>query len=55
VTALELAFSRAFPIDDASRARLLAGRDEIDNTLTHETAIAAFEARRPGWLPRVTR
>jgi len=53
VTALELAFSRAFPIDDASRARLLAGRDEIDVALAHRSAIEAFEAQRPDRLPRL--
>jgi len=53
VTALGLAFSRAFPIDDASRARLLAGRDEIDVALAHRSAIEAFEAQRPDRLPRL--
>ena len=48
-----LGYARVFPIDDASRARLLAGRDEIDLTLTHDAAIAAFEARRPAWRPSV--
>ena len=48
-----LDYSRPFPIDEASRARLLAGRDQIDVTLTQETAIAAFEARRPAWRPNV--
>ena len=53
VTVPALAFSRAFPLDDASRARLLAGRDEIDVSLAHADAIATFESRRPEWLPRL--
>ena len=42
-----------FRIDESTRARLLAGHDEIDLSLAHESEIAAYEARRPGWLPRV--
>lgn len=40
-----------FPLDDFSRGRLLEGLDDVALTLRHEAAIAAFEARRPGWLP----
>ena len=42
-----------FLIDDSTRARLLAGHDEIDLSLAHDGEIAAYEARRPHWLPRV--
>lgn len=35
-----------FVIDAVARGRLLDGRDEIDRILEHESAIAAFEARR---------
>jgi len=52
VTVPGLAFSRELRIDDASRARLLAGRDEIDLTLAHDDAIAEYERRRPAWRPR---
>jgi len=48
-----LDYRTAFTMDDSSRARLLAGLDEIDLSLAHEREIAAYEARRPGWLPRV--
>lgn len=41
----------AFDIDDYARWRLLAGLDDIELTLTHEPEIAAFEARRPAFLP----
>ena len=42
-----------FPLDEFSRTRLLDGLDDIAVTLRHEADIGAFEAKRPGWLPRV--
>jgi 3-isopropylmalate/(R)-2-methylmalate dehydratase small subunit len=48
-----LGYVSAFALDDATRSRLLAGQDEIDLSLAHVDAIAAYEARRPGWLPRL--
>ena len=42
-----------FVLDDFSRTRLLEGLDDIAVTLRHEGDIAAFEAQRPEWLPRV--
>ncbi|HET7701381.1 MAG TPA: 3-isopropylmalate dehydratase small subunit [Candidatus Limnocylindria bacterium] len=36
-----------------ARQRLLAGLDDIAVTLRHGDEIAAYEARRPAWLPRV--
>ncbi|MFT3861345.1 3-isopropylmalate dehydratase small subunit [Micropruina sp.] len=41
-----------FTIDDYTRHRLLEGLDDIGLTLKHEDLISAYEARRPGWLPR---
>jgi 3-isopropylmalate/(R)-2-methylmalate dehydratase small subunit len=35
-----------FSIDEASRQRLLEGKDEIDLILNHESEIAAYEQRR---------
>jgi 3-isopropylmalate/(R)-2-methylmalate dehydratase small subunit len=35
-----------FSIDEASRRRLLEGKDEIDLILNHESDIAAYERRR---------
>ena len=41
-----------FPIDEADRARLLAGLDAIGVTLERLEDIEAFEATRPNWRPR---
>jgi 3-isopropylmalate/(R)-2-methylmalate dehydratase small subunit len=43
-----------FPLDAFTQHRLLEGLDDIGLTLRHETDIAAYEGRRPGWLPRTT-
>jgi len=40
-----------FALPDFARWRLLEGLDDIALTLRHADAIAAFEARRPSWLP----
>jgi 3-isopropylmalate/(R)-2-methylmalate dehydratase small subunit len=40
-----------FALPDYARWRLLAGLDDIDVTLRHADAIAAYERRRPAWLP----
>jgi 3-isopropylmalate/(R)-2-methylmalate dehydratase small subunit len=42
-----------FEIDDFTRYRLMNGLDDIGLTLQHADGIAAFEARRPGYLPSV--
>jgi 3-isopropylmalate/(R)-2-methylmalate dehydratase small subunit len=42
-----------FALDDFSRTRLLEGLDDIALTLRHERDIAAYEAERAAWLPRV--
>jgi 3-isopropylmalate/(R)-2-methylmalate dehydratase small subunit len=42
-----------FALDEFSRTRLLEGLDDIAVTLRHERDIAAFETKRPEWLPRV--
>jgi 3-isopropylmalate/(R)-2-methylmalate dehydratase small subunit len=38
-------------MDDFTQHRLLNGLDDIGLTLQHQDDIAAFEARRPGFLP----
>ena len=43
-----------FPLDDFTRWRLLEGLDDIGLTLRHEDEIAAYESRRPAWLPATT-
>src|ERR671911_2195049 len=40
-----------FAFDDFRRWCLLEGYDDIDLTLRHTDEIAAYEARRPAWLP----
>jgi 3-isopropylmalate/(R)-2-methylmalate dehydratase small subunit len=50
ITAGEAVFD--FAIDDYTRQRLLEGLDDIALTLTHDAEISAFEAKRPGWLPK---
>ena len=45
------AVQEAFAFDDFRRWCLLEGYDDIDLTLRHTEAIAAFEAGRPTWLP----
>jgi len=44
-----------FPLDDFTRYRLLEGLDDIGLTLRHANEIAAYEARRPGWMPSISR
>ncbi|MER7166238.1 3-isopropylmalate dehydratase small subunit [Micromonospora sp. NPDC000207] len=43
----------SFPLDDFSRWRLMEGLDDIGLTLRNESAIGAFEATRPQFLPSV--
>jgi 3-isopropylmalate/(R)-2-methylmalate dehydratase small subunit len=40
-----------FAVDPHTKHMLVEGLDPIGLTLDHEADIAAFEARRPGWLP----
>jgi 3-isopropylmalate/(R)-2-methylmalate dehydratase small subunit len=40
-----------FEIDPTSKERMLLGLDGVGATLTHDGAIAAYEAVRPGHLP----
>jgi 3-isopropylmalate/(R)-2-methylmalate dehydratase small subunit len=41
----------SFPFDDFRRWCLLEGYDDIDLTLRRTDEIAAYESRRPSWLP----
>ncbi len=41
----------SFPLDDFTRWRLMEGLDDIGLTLRAEAHIAAYEARRPSFLP----
>jgi 3-isopropylmalate/(R)-2-methylmalate dehydratase small subunit len=49
----EIGLEVAFPLDDFTRFRLVEGLDDIGLTLRHADEIAAYEARRPAWTPRV--
>jgi 3-isopropylmalate/(R)-2-methylmalate dehydratase small subunit len=40
-----------FPLDPPTQHRFLHGLDDIALTLRHEDEIAAYEARRPAWMP----
>jgi hypothetical protein len=44
-----------FTLSPDMRTRLLEGLDEIEVTLRHDGAIAAYESRRSSWLPRLDR
>ena len=43
-----------FELDDFTRWRLIEGLDDIGLTLRHDAEIAAYEARRPAFLPVTT-
>lgn len=45
------AIADSFDIDDYTRYRLLNGLDDIGITLSSETDIAAYEAKRPSFKP----
>ena len=47
----EIGVEVEFPMDDFTQYRLLNGLDDIGLTLQHQDDIAAFEDRRPGYLP----
>ena len=46
-------FTYPFEVDPFARECLLEGLDEIALVERHDAEIAAFEQRRPGWLPAV--
>ena len=43
----------AFPLDRSTQERFLDGLDDIGLSLRHISAIDAYEATRPSWLPAV--
>jgi 3-isopropylmalate/(R)-2-methylmalate dehydratase small subunit len=51
VRAPAIGLAATFPLDEHTRGRLLEGLDDIGLSLRHEDAIAAYEGRRPDWLP----
>jgi 3-isopropylmalate/(R)-2-methylmalate dehydratase small subunit len=46
--------TESFELADYARWRLLEGLDDVGITLQRGDAIAAFEGRRPDWLPAVS-
>ena len=40
----------SFPMDAPTQHRFLNGLDDIGITMTHESEITGFEAKRPAWL-----
>jgi 3-isopropylmalate/(R)-2-methylmalate dehydratase small subunit len=55
VSAPTVGLDADFPLDEFTRYRLLEGLDDIGLTLRHADAIAAYEARRPDWMPSIAR
>ncbi|MGH9137191.1 MAG: 3-isopropylmalate dehydratase small subunit [Acidimicrobiales bacterium] len=43
-----------FPLEESVRQSFLEGLDDIGLTLRHADEVAAYEARRPAWLPTTT-
>ena len=40
----------SFPMDAATQHRFINGLDDIGITMTHESEITSYEAKRPAWL-----
>jgi 3-isopropylmalate/(R)-2-methylmalate dehydratase small subunit len=51
VSAPAAGIETTFPLDEFTRHRLLEGLDDIGLTLRNADAIAAYETRRPAWMP----
>src|SRR5215475_5120365 len=47
--------TESFQLADYAQWRLLEGLDDVALTLRHESEIAAYEQRRPAWLPALGR
>ena len=53
ISAPSAGLDESFPLDGFTQHRLLEGLDDIGLTLRHADKIAAYESRRPEWMPRV--
>jgi 3-isopropylmalate/(R)-2-methylmalate dehydratase small subunit len=53
ISAPAVGLEQEFPLDAFTQHRLLEGLDDIGLTLRHADKIAAFESRRPEWMPSV--
>ena len=54
VAAPAIGLDVAFDLDDFTQYRLLNGLDDVGLTLQHDADIAAYEAARPAFFPRVS-
>ena len=53
ISAPSAGLDESFPLDEFTQHRLLEGLDDIGLTLRQADKIAAYESRRPEWMPRV--
>lgn len=53
ISAPSIGLEESFPMDDFTVHRLVEGLDDIGLSLRYADQIAAYEARRPAWMPRV--
>lgn len=49
-----ISLQEPFFLDEHHAHRLVHGLDDIGLSMQHDAIIAAYESRRPDWLPRVT-
>jgi 3-isopropylmalate/(R)-2-methylmalate dehydratase small subunit len=55
ISAPAVGLEQEFPLDAFTQHKLLEGLDDVGLTLRHSDKIAAFESRRPEWMPTVLR
>jgi 3-isopropylmalate/(R)-2-methylmalate dehydratase small subunit len=53
ISAPAVGLGQEFPLDAFTQHRLLEGLDDVGLTLRHADKIAAFESRRPEWMPSI--
>jgi 3-isopropylmalate/(R)-2-methylmalate dehydratase small subunit len=53
ISAPAVGMEQEFPLDAFTQHRLLEGLDDVGLTLRHADKIAAFESRRPDWMPSI--
>jgi 3-isopropylmalate/(R)-2-methylmalate dehydratase small subunit len=53
ISAPAVGLEQEFPLDAFTQHRLLEGLDDVGLTLRHADKIAAFESRRPDWMPSI--
>jgi 3-isopropylmalate/(R)-2-methylmalate dehydratase small subunit len=53
ISAPAVGLEQEFPLDAFTQHKLLEGLDDVGLTLRHADKIAAFESRRPDWMPSI--